>query len=193
MLAVLGKPKMFFNQQHKDNITKSCALSRRGAVPERAEFRLSLSFSWLRFKLHLAVPDLKVAVVLMRARLAISRPARQGDRKYCYQVKTSKAWPTCSCVTVFFGRAEKKKKRRCKSAMSCTCLSNMSHCCSFVRQPSRAEAFHRSLCRNPPSLKTHEAVTQGPTLTKVRAKKTTKTKDRQHVWTWSPSTDFSLN
>lgn len=45
MLAVLGKPKMFFNQQHKDNITKSCALSRRGVVPERAEFRLSLSFS----------------------------------------------------------------------------------------------------------------------------------------------------
>lgn len=42
----------------------------------------------------------------------------------------------------------------CKSAMFVTRLSNTSRCCSFVCQPGKEEAFHRSPCRNPPSLKT---------------------------------------
>ena len=113
------------------------------SVPECAEFKLSFSFSWLRFKLHLAVPDLKVAVVLMRGTLAVSGPAGRTSRK-----------PTVNRGVVpelLFCVAERKD--RCKSVMFSTCLSNASRCCSFVRQPSRAEAFHRSQCRNPQSLK----------------------------------------
>lgn len=127
------------------------------SVPECAKFKLSLSFSWLRFKLHFAVPDLNVAVVLMRGTLAFSEPARQRGRKpynfdlLMYQLKTRKGWVV---PELLFCVAEWKD--RCKSAMFGTCLSNTSHCCSFVCQPGKAEAFHRSPCRNPPSLKTHK-------------------------------------
>lgn len=47
------------------------------SVPEWAAFRLSFSLSWLRFKLHFPVPDLKVAVVLIRRTLDISGPTVQ--------------------------------------------------------------------------------------------------------------------
>lgn len=70
MVAGLGKAKpftcFFFLSSHCQGTS----------VPEWAEFKLSLSFSWLRFKLHFEVPDLNVAVVLMRGTLAFSEPAQ---------------------------------------------------------------------------------------------------------------------
>ncbi len=147
---------MFFNQQHEGAdvlilwscIWRQCyACCEATSVPECAELKLSFSFSWLRFKLHLAVPDLKVAVVLMRGTLVISWPARQKNRTsyiilihLMYQLNTRAAWDV---PVSLFWIAERKD--RCKSVMFCTCLSNASRCCSFVRQPGRTEAFHRSI------------------------------------------------
>lgn len=51
------------------------------SVPERAEFTFSQSFSGLLFRLHFAVPDLKVAVVLIRETLCFPGPERQRNRK----------------------------------------------------------------------------------------------------------------
>lgn len=154
------------------------------SVPEGAKFKLSLSFSWLLFKLHFEVPDLNVAVVLMRGTPAFSEPARQKCRKphsiMTHRLKTRNNW---AVLELRFCVAERKD--RCKSVMFCTCLSNASHCCSFVCQPGKAEAFRRSLCRNPPSLKTHKR----PWHTdqhgqKLRPQKVVRA-NWQHVGTWS--------
>lgn len=117
-----------------------------------------------------------MAVVLMRGTLAISGPAGQRNRNIS-TVNKGVVPELLFCVA--------ERKDRCKSVMFCTCLSSASHCCSFVRQPSRAEAFHRSPCRNPPSLKnTQEAVTRRPTQTKVKATKAKSERaNRQRVGT----------
>lgn len=68
--------------------------------------------------------------------------------------------------------------------MFCTCLSNASCCCSFVLQPGKAGAFHRSPCRNPPSLQTRKAMTHRPTQSKVKATKAkSEGANRRHVGT----------
>lgn len=57
------------------------------SVPESAAFKPCFRFSWLRFKLHLEVPDLKVAVVLMRGTRAFSEPARwRGGEPYNFEL-----------------------------------------------------------------------------------------------------------
>lgn len=69
---------------------RSCWASVVGtSVPECAVFRVSFSLSWLRFKLHFPVPDLKVAVVLMRGTLDISGPTgrRSKGTKTCCKPK----------------------------------------------------------------------------------------------------------
>ena len=71
-----------------------------------------------------------------------------------------------------YGFVWQSGKDGCKSGMFCTCPSNTSHCCSFVRQPSRAKAFHRSPCRNPPSLKVR--ATKGAWESKQEACRNTK-------------------
>lgn len=144
---------------HKSSVWWLCYSCAPTSVPECAEFRPSFIFSWLRFKLHFAVPDLNVAVVLMRGTLAFSEPTRQiGGEKQPYKcdklVYPLKPWKDWASPELRFCAVDQKD--RCKSAMCGTCLSNTSHCCSFVCQPGKAEAFHRSLCRNPPSLKTHK-------------------------------------
>lgn len=82
-----------FNQQHiKELQFHSCLavhfffffgeVTGPNSVPESAELKLSHSLSRLRFRLHLAEPDLKVAVVLIRCKPAFSGPKGQSHRKH---------------------------------------------------------------------------------------------------------------
>lgn len=99
------------------------------------------------------MPDLNVAVVWMRGMMAFSEPARQRGREpynfdlFLYaETALLLRWKLC----------EAERKDRCESARLVTRLSKTGHCCFFVCQPGKAEAFRRSQCRNPPSLKTHK-------------------------------------
>lgn len=90
----------------KSDVCCYCCVATR--VPESAEFKLCFRFSWLRFKLHLEVPDLNVAVVLMRGTMAFSEPVRERGREpynfdlFIYQLKLR-----CCCAWSFVRQSVK--------------------------------------------------------------------------------------
>lgn len=85
-------------------------------VPESAQFKLCFRFSWLRFKLHLEVPDLNVAVVLMRGTMAFSEPVRWGGREpYNFELFMYQLRLCCCCARSSVRQSVKTDaNRRCE-------------------------------------------------------------------------------